>query len=96
MLHANRNASVVRRVMQFAFLSNSLQNHMTLALLVMVGPGKLMVGHRPCPGLAMPLFYILSTTIKYVLAVANSFINMTCLHTQITDIIQNICKLLVI
>ena len=24
MLHANRNASIVRRVMQFAFLSNSL------------------------------------------------------------------------
>ena len=47
MLHANRNANAVRRVMQFAFLSNSLQNHMTLALLVMVGPGKLMVGHRP-------------------------------------------------
>ena len=47
MLHANRNASVIRQVMQFAFLSNSLQNHVTIAFLVMVGPGKLMVGHRP-------------------------------------------------
>ena len=32
---------------RFAFLSNSLQNHVTLAELVMVGPVKLMVGHRP-------------------------------------------------
>ena len=31
----------------FAFLSNLLKNHVTLAELVMVGPGKLMVGHRP-------------------------------------------------
>ena len=46
MLYSNRNASVVRRVMQFAFLSNSLI-YMTLALLVMVVPGKLMVGQRP-------------------------------------------------
>ena len=29
------------------FLSNLLQNHVTLAELAMVGPGKLMVGHRP-------------------------------------------------
>ena len=31
----------------FAFLSNSLYCHVTLTELVMVGPGKLMVGHRP-------------------------------------------------
>ena len=39
------------------FLYNSLQNHVTLALLVMVGPRKLMVGPRALvgPGLAKPL-----------------------------------------
>ena len=30
-----------------SFLYNSLWNHVTLAELVMVGPGKLMVGHTP-------------------------------------------------
>ena len=61
MLHANRNASIVRQVMQFAFLSNSLQDHVTVALLVMVGPWKVdgraqaLVG----PGLATPLQSIL-------------------------------------
>ena len=31
----------------FAFLSNSLENHINLAELLMTGPEKLMVGHRP-------------------------------------------------
>ena len=30
-----------------SFLSSSLWNHMTLSELVVVGPEKLMVGHRP-------------------------------------------------
>ena len=46
MLHANRDIS--RRVATvFAFLFNSLWNYMSHAELLMVGPGKLMVGHRP-------------------------------------------------
>ena len=45
-IDANRDIS--RRVATvFAFLFNSLWNHVSHAELLMVGPGKLMVGHRP-------------------------------------------------
>ena len=37
----------------FTFLYNSLQNHVILALLVMVGPGKLMVGPQALVGLGL-------------------------------------------
>ena len=46
----------------FAFLYNLLSNHMTPAVLVMIGPEKLMVGTIARaqalvgPGLAMPMY----------------------------------------
>ena len=44
MLHANID---IKTSDVFAFLSNSLENHVNLAELLMIGPEKLMVGHRP-------------------------------------------------
>ena len=41
-----KNASIATSN-KFTFLSNLLYNHVILSELVMVWPGKLMVGHRP-------------------------------------------------
>ena len=42
------NRDISRRVVTvFPFLFNFLWNHVSHAELLMVGPGKLMVGHRP-------------------------------------------------
>jgi len=44
MLHANID---IKTSDVFAFLSNSLENHVNLTELLMIEPEKLMVGHRP-------------------------------------------------
>ena len=51
----------------FAFLSNSLWYHVTLALLVMVGPGKLMVGHSSAMSLPIKVINLVAT-LQYELA----------------------------
>ena len=46
-LHANRYASIAKRIIRLLSCLIRLQNHVTFTLLVMVGPGKLMIGQRP-------------------------------------------------